>query len=282
MRRLLTVAFLLLALSAAHATNSADDLRTCRTSAGTDEMILAACQRAASDPYVMNGDRAQALFIRAAIQSKVGKLDLALADTNEAIRLGGAEHQFLRARATTLFLLTDYPAAVRDATEALKEKSNDAEMLIIRAVSHAASDQHPLAIADLTRAIEIQATSAAHRFRAVSFVAMGDTGRARADLEQALRLPDSATLLGPAHELARAELAKLPAPTEPISPPVATAITPAMPKARGPIVKGDPPRAASTARKAVEPCRRIGGRFSSWVTPPEGACDTYKLPKAFW
>ena len=282
MRRLLTVAFLLSALSAAHAANSADDLRTCRTSAATDEIILAACQRAASDFNVMNGDRAQALFIRVAIHSKVGKLDLALADINEAIRLGGAEHQYLRARATTLFQLTDYPAAIQDATEALKEKPNDAEMLIIRAVSYAASNQHPLAITDLNRAIEIQATSAAHRFRAVSFAAMGDTGRVRADLEQALRLPDSATLLGPAHELARAELAKLPAPSTPIAPPVAAAITPTKPKTKGPIVKVDPSRAASTARKAIEPCRRIGGRYSSWVTPPDSGCDTYKLPNGFW
>jgi len=281
MRGLLTVAFLLSALSAANAANSADDLKTCRMSSATDDVILAACQRVASDPYVMNGDRAQALFIRVAIHSKVGKLDLALTDINEAIRLGSAEHQFLRARANTLHLLKDYPAAIRDATEALKEQSNDTQTLIIRAVSYAASDQHPLAVADLSRAIEIEATSVAHRFRAMSFVAMGDASRARADLEQALRLPDSTTLLGPAHELARAELVKLAAPAAPIVPPVAPAPTPAKPKAKAPSVTGHPPRAGSTARKAGQPCR-IVGRYSGWVAPPDGGCNTGALPKAFW
>lgn len=307
MRGLLAVVFVASTLSVAHAAEPADSLKTCIS--GRAEDALDACQRVIVDASASSGERAQAFYARSTRHNVSGNLDQALADIDEAISLGGRHSNWLTSRATTLSLLKQHSAAILEATEALQLKPDNLEALVVRGLVYADSGQHQLAITDYSGAIQLRATSAMHRLRAVSHAAVGDMKSARADLAEALRLPDSNTLYGRAHELARAELAKLPAEEEaprlavipvvvapavtakaPVTPVKPETVKPetVKPEVPGPSVKpklkapvaAEHAKEPPVARKAEPPCR-IGGRYSSWVAAPDRSCG-HKLPKEFW
>lgn len=85
-------------------------------------------------------------------------------------------------------------------------------------------------MADLNEAIRLEPeNSAAFRWRGLAYARLGDTSRARADYEAALRLPDDRKPSGASHEMARVGLAALrltPAPAGAATPPPAVATPP--------------------------------------------------------
>jgi tetratricopeptide (TPR) repeat protein len=178
---------------------SADDRSTCETMWKTapDEAI-AACTRLIATRRGL----AIAYRFRGLAYNYRGDFNLAVADLNEAIRLGVRYSAVYNDRGWAYAELGDYDLAIVDLNEAIRLDPKNFFAYGNRGWAFSSKGDYDRAIPDLTESIRLNPRSAPYYTRAVAYKGKGDYEHAIADFSEAIRLD-------PKNEDARAQRAAL-------------------------------------------------------------------------
>jgi tetratricopeptide (TPR) repeat protein len=138
-------------------------------------------------PRPLRGIVALAIGNRGIVYQNKGDLDRAVADHSYAIELTRAPHAYID-RGNAFAAQGDYERAIADYTKAIELEPDSATAYFNRGNAFADRGEHERAIANYTTAIELEPDSAAYEQRSKAYQAQGDTVRAQADRDMALKL----------------------------------------------------------------------------------------------
>src|SRR5262245_37731532 len=205
---LLPLAMLGLAVAwagAAAAQSATELLEACRDEARLASQRIGAC----TGVIEQSGDadsRAEAHLQRGVLHEFSEKMEAAVADYTESIKLRPANPLTHFNRGNANAQLGHHDLAIADYTEAIKLDPKEPDFFNNRGQAHDRKGRHDLAIADYTEAFRLDTSNARPLYnRGLAHANKGDYRRAIADFGQAIGLaPDEADLYvarGAAHEV---------------------------------------------------------------------------------
>jgi Mlc titration factor MtfA (ptsG expression regulator)/Flp pilus assembly protein TadD len=131
----------------------------------------------------------EALVYRAEARLSLGNLESALADAERACALDSDDVEARRVRGMTRVALEDYAGGCADLQTALAPKSDDVDGHFYRGLARAQTGQFQAAIRDLTRVIELDPDDAeAHYERGHCWQQLGNASAAETDFARARAL----------------------------------------------------------------------------------------------
>jgi tetratricopeptide (TPR) repeat protein len=138
---------------------------------------------------LMNPKTATEYTERAKRHLEAGRLDDAVEDLSQAIKLDRKCVEAYIKRATAFYRKRDYDTAIADCSEAIRLDDNNAEAYHTRARSYYRQKENDKALADFTRTIQIDTKFAsAYNNRALIYDVKKDGQRAFADYTRAIEL----------------------------------------------------------------------------------------------
>ena len=161
-----------------------------------DEAAIIDCSWVIDQQHLPDYSRAKALLERATAYRHLGKLDLAAADLDEAIRIAPTLADLHWERAILLEDMHDDGGTIAEATTALQQKPGNPAILAIRGNAYIEENQLDLAMADFNNGL---ATAAASDLRALLYALRGDVYLEQEDNTAALVDFQRALSLNPAN-----------------------------------------------------------------------------------
>ncbi|MBU0516671.1 MAG: tetratricopeptide repeat protein [Proteobacteria bacterium] len=139
--------------------------------------------------------RAVARFNRGNTYVRLKRYDRAVADYSAAVRLAPRYANAFFNRALIQARLKRYQDALRDVNQVIRLRPGQARAYLLRGGIYGQKKKYRLALRDFSWAIRLDPKNGqAYALRAVTYQKLGQTAKARADLERARRLGGSGRL----------------------------------------------------------------------------------------
>lgn len=134
-------------------------------------------------------EKAAIPFVVAAVaHSAAGRLEPAIDDYTKALAIAPSNAAIALARAGVHAQLNQYDQAIADYSSVLKKDKKHGEALLLRAMAFSEQKKFGPAAADFTRALKNEKHPLVYAMRGTAYRELGDTKKALADLNAAIKL----------------------------------------------------------------------------------------------
>lgn len=149
----------------------------------------------AQDPDPLAGENAQFFYDRGLVRANRGEYDAAISDFNACLRLAPGSGAAYFARGRAWGKNKAYLRGIRDLDRSIRIEPRAVEAYRVRGMYWMTLKDADRAIQDFNQFVRLDATARAHLCRALAWIHESEWGRARRDLERAIRLkPEDAIL----------------------------------------------------------------------------------------